>query len=213
MVVTAPLKVTITNFPEGHTEMIRCINNPEDESAGTRLVPLTREIYIERDDFMEVPPKKYYRLSPGGEVRLRYGYLIRCDEVIKNASGEIVELRCSYDPESAGGGSSDGRRVKGVIHWVSASHAVEAEARLYSTLFSKENPDDCGENETFLNYLNPESLVISRVYMEPSLAEAVAGDKFQFERIGYFCKDVDSTGDKPVFNRTVSLKDSWAKQQ
>jgi len=193
--------------------MIRCVNNPEDESAGTREVPLTREIYIERDDFMEIPPKKFHRLSPGAEVRLRYAYLIKCDEVIKDAAGEIVELRCSCDPLSAGGGSSDGRRVKGVIHWVSVPHAVEGEARLYSTLFNKENPDDCAEGETFLDHLNPESLVISKVFMEPSLAAAGVGEAFQFERIGYFCKDADSTDSKHVFNRTVTLKDSWAKQQ
>ncbi|MDR2894214.1 MAG: hypothetical protein LBU97_01990, partial [Alistipes sp.] len=193
--------------------MIRCVNNPEDESAGTRLVPLTREIYIERDDFMEEPPKKFHRLSPGAEVRLRYGYLIKCDEVVKDAADEIVELRCSCDSLSAGGGSSDGRRVKGVIHWVSVPHAVEGEARLYSTLFDKENPDDCAEGETFLDHLNPSSLVVSKIYMEPSLAEAAVGEAFQFERIGYFCKDADSTEAHHVFNRAVTLKDSWAKQQ
>jgi glutaminyl-tRNA synthetase len=213
MAVLNPLKVVITNFDEGKTEMIRCINNPEDESVGTRDVPLTREIYIERDDFMENPPKKYFRLSPGAEVRLRYAYLIRCDEVLKDANGEVIELRCSYDPQSASGGSSDGRKVKGVIHWVSAPTALEGEARLYSTLFSKEDPDNVEEGKTFLDYLNPESLVVSKLFMEPSLAEAVVGDKFQFERIGYFCKDEDSTGEKPVFNRTVTLKDSWAKAQ
>ncbi|MDR2890925.1 MAG: glutamine--tRNA ligase/YqeY domain fusion protein [Alistipes sp.] len=205
-------KEDVKHSVDGCVEMITCVNNPEDESAGTREVPLTREIYIERGDFMEDPPKKYYRLSPGGEVRLRYGYLIRCDEVVRDpATGEIVELRCSYDPESAGGGSSDGRRVKGVIHWVSVPHAVKAEARLYSTLFSKENPDDCSEGETFLSHLNPESLVTTTVYMEPSLASAAVGEKFQFERIGYFCKDADSVDGAPVFNRTVTLKDSFAK--
>jgi glutaminyl-tRNA synthetase len=229
MAVVNPLKVVITNWEDGgdagladtgkpvsggRTEMIRCVNNPEDESAGTREVPLTREIYIERDDFMENPPKGFYRLSPGGEVRLRYAYLIRCDEVVRDAvSGEVVELRCSYDPASAGGGSSDGRRVKGVIHWVSVPTAVEAEVRLYSTLFTKENPDDCGENETFLSFLNPDSLVVSRVMMEPSLASAAVGEAFQFERIGYFCKDADSTPEKAIFNRTVTLKDSWGKLQ
>ncbi len=231
MAVLNPLKVVITNFDKesegianpslfhgeqsgenGCTEMISCVNNPEDENAGSREVPLTREIYIERSDFMEEPPKGFHRLRPGGEVRLRYAYLIKCEEVIKDASGEVVELRCTYDPESAGGGSSDGRRVKGVIHWVSVPHAVEAEARLYSTLFTKENPDNCDEGETFLDHLNPDSLVVSRVYMEPSLASANVGETFQFERIGYFCKDSDSTPDKPVFNRTVTLKDSWAKQ-
>ena len=190
---------------------ISCVNNPEDESAGTREVPLTREIYIERTDFMEEPPKGFHRLRPGGEVRLRYAYLIKCEEVVKDDAGEIVELRCSVDPLSAGGGSSDGRRVKGVIHWVSVPYAVEAEARLYSTLFNKENPDDCAEGETFLDHLNPESLIVSKVYMEPSLASAAVGEAFQFERIGYFCKDATSTLCRPVFNRTVTLKDSWSK--
>lgn len=215
MAVLRPLKVVITNWPKGHTEMIRCVNNPEDESAGTREVPLGREIYIERDDFMEEPPKGYHRLRPGGEVRLRYGYLIRCDEVVRDsATGEITELRCTYDPESGGGGSSDGRRVKGVIHWVSVDSAVEAEVRLYSTLFTREDPNDCVEGETFLDFLNPESLVVSRVFMEPSLASASIGEAFQFERIGYFCKDADSsTAGCAVFNRTVTLKDSWGKSQ
>ena len=219
MAVVNPIKVVITNMEEGHTEMVSCVNNPEDESAGTREVPLTREIYIERDDFMEEPPKGFHRLRPGGEVRLRYAYLIRCDDVVRDAaSGEIVELRCTYDPLSSGGGSSDGRRVKGVIHWVSVPTAVEAEARLYSTLFNKENPEDCSEDETFLSHLNPDSLVVSRVFMEPSLASAEVGEAFQFERIGYFCKDSDSApagmaGGLAGFNRTVTLKDSWAKSQ
>ena len=197
----------------GPVEMITCVNNPEDESAGTREVPLTREIFIERSDFMEEPPKGFHRLRPGGEVRLRYAYLIRCDEVVKNADGEITELRCTLDTESAGGGSSDGRRVKGVIHWVPARLAVRAEARLYSTLFNRENPEDCAEGETFLTHLNPESLTISEVYMEPSLATAITGEAYQFERTGYFSKDPDSTPNHPIFNRTVTLKDSWAKQQ
>ncbi len=227
MAVVNPIKVVITNFDEltaqsntkaemFHGEqsiMVNCVNNPEDENAGTREVPLTREIYIERDDFMEDPPKKFFRLSPGGEVRLRYAYLIKCEDVIKDESDEIVELRCHVDPFSAGGGSSDGRRVKGVIHWVSVPNMVEADARLYSTLFSKENPDDCADGETFLDHLNPESLVETKIYMEPSLVSASAGEIFQFERIGYFCKDADSTPGKPVFNRTVTLKDSWAKQK
>lgn len=211
MAVVDPIKVVLTNFPEDKTETITCVNNPEDESAGTRQVPLTRELYIERDDFMEDPPKKYFRLSPGNEVRLRYAYLIKCEEVIKDADGNVVELRCTYDPESAGGGSSDGRRVKGVIHWVSAPNAAELEVRMYNTLFTKENPDDVAEGETFLDYINPESLVIRKVLCEPSLAEAAAGDKFQFERVGYFCADSDSQPGQPVFNRTVTLKDSWAK--
>ena len=207
MAVLKPLKVTITNYPEDKTEYFTCINNPEDEAAGTRQVPFSREIYIDRDDFMEVPPKKYYRLSPGQEVRLRYSYLIRCEEVVKDENGEIVELRCTYDPQSGGGSSSDGRRVKGVIHWVSARHAVEAEVRLFETLFSVEDPND----DNFMDYLNPTSLVKTTGYLEPSLAEAPLGKTYQFERVGYFCPDTDSTPEKLVFNRTVTLKDSWAK--
>ncbi len=207
MAVLKPLKVTITNYPEDKTEYFTCINNPEDEAAGTRQVPFSREIYIDRDDFMEVPPKKYYRLSPGQEVRLRYSYLIRCEEVVKDENGEIVELRCTYDPQSGGGSSSDGRRVRGVIHWVSARHAVEAEVRLFETLFSVEDPND----DNFMDYLNPTSLVKTTGYLEPSLAEAPVGKTFQFERVGYFCPDTDSTPEKLVFNRTVTLKDSWAK--
>ena len=211
MAVVDPIKVVITNYPEDKTEYFTAINNPEDESAGTRQVPFSREIYIERGDFMENPPKKYYRLAPGTEVRLRYSYLIKCEEVIKDAEGNIVELRCSYDPESGQGSSSDGRRVKGVIHWVSAAHAAEAEVRLYDNLFAKENPDDVEEGKTFLDYLNPESMVVKTAFVEPSLAEAKVGDKFQFERVGYFCTDYDHTTEKPVFNRTVGLRDSWSK--
>jgi len=211
MAVINPLKVVITNYPEGKTELIESVNNPEDAAAGSRAVPFSREVYIEREDFMEDPPKKYYRLMPGGEVRLRYGYLIRCNEVIKNELGEITELRCTCDPESAGGGSSDGRKVKGVIHWVSVPHAVEAELRLFDTLFTKENPDDAEEGKTFLDYLNPDSLVVRKGYLEPSLRNAAVGEQFQFERVGYFCVDSDSSAEKPLFNRTVSLKDSWAK--
>ena len=211
MAVVDPIKVVITNYPEDKTEYFTAINNPEDESAGTRQVPFSREIYIERGDFMENPPKKYYRLAPGTEVRLRYSYLIKCEEVIKDAEGNIVELHCSYDPESGQGSSSDGRRVKGVIHWVSAAHAVEAEVRLYDNLFAKENPDDVEEGKTFLDYLNPESMVVKTAFVEPSLAEAKVGDKFQFERVGYFCADYDHTTEKPVFNRTVGLRDSWSK--
>ena len=213
MAVVNPLKVVITNYPEGKTEEVKCINNPENEEAGTRQVPFSREIYIERDDFMEEPPKKYYRLSPGKEVRLRYSYLIKCEEVIKNNEGEVVELRCTYDPMSGEGSSSDGRKVKGVIHWVSVPHAVKAELRLFDTLFTKENPDDVEEGKTFLDYLNPDSLVVRTGYLEPSLSGAKPGDKFQFERVGYFCMDKDSTPSSPVFNRTVGLKDSWAKMQ
>ncbi len=211
MAVLDPLKVVITNYPEGKEEMFECVNNPEDESAGKREVPFTRELYIERDDFMENPPKKYFRLSPGKEVRLRYSYLIKCDEVINDAEGNIIELRCTYDPDSKHGSSSDGRKVKGVIHWVSAKYAKKAEIRLYNMLFTKENPDDVTEGETFFDYLNPESLVTVEGFLEPSLAEGKPGDKFQFERVGYFCVDTDSSPEKLVFNRTVTLKDSWAK--
>lgn len=211
MAVLNPLKVTITNYPEGKTELFNAVNNPEDESAGSRQVPFCREIYIEQTDFMEEPSKKYYRLAPGTEVRLRYSYLIKCEEVIKDTEGNVVELKCSYDPESGGGSSSDGRRVKGVIHWVSAQHAEEAEIRLYATLFAKENPDDVEEGKTFLDYLNPESVIVQTGYIEPSLQGAATGATFQFERIGYFCADKDSKPHKMVFNRTVGLKDTWAK--
>jgi glutaminyl-tRNA synthetase len=211
MAVLNPVKVVITNYPEGKSEMFECINNPEDESAGKRLVPFSREIYIERDDFMEEPPKKYFRLSPGNEVRLRYSYLIRCEKVVKDDDGNIVELQCTYDPESKGGSSSDGRKVKGVIHWVSAEHAKQAEIRLYNTLFIKENPDDVEEGKTFLDYINPESVIVTTGFIEPSLANAKAGERFQFERVGYFCVDPDSNDEKQIFNRIVTLKDSWAK--
>ncbi len=211
MAVLNPLKVVITNYPEGKTEMIGCINNPENPEAGNRDVPFSREIYIDRDDFMEEPPKKFFRLCPGGEVRLRYGYIIKCEEVVKDASGEIVELRCTYDDQSKGGGSSDGRKVKGVIHWVSAAHAIRAELRLYDNLFTLENPDDVEEGKTFTDYINPDSLVRVNAYLEPALASAAQGEKFQFERVGYFTPDYDSKPDALVFNRTVGLKDSWAK--
>ena len=211
MAVLDPIKVVITNYPEGKTEMFTAVNNPEDAAAGTRQVPFSRELYIERGDFMENPPKKYYRLASGAEVRLRYAYLIKCEEVIKDSEGNIVELRCTYDPQSGEGSSSDGRRVKGVSHWVSVPHAQEAEVRLYSTLFTKEDPNDIEEGKTFLDYLNPESMVIGRAFIEPALQNAQSGDKFQFERIGYFCVDPDSKPGKMVFNRTVSLKDTWAK--
>ena len=211
MAVLNPLKVVVTNYEEGKTEEFECINNPENPDAGTRKVPFSKVLYIDRDDFMENPPKKYYRLSPGTEVRLRYSYLIKCEEVVKDAEGNITELHCTYDPQSGNGSSSDGRRVKGVIHWVSAQHAVEAEIRLFDTLFTKEDPNDVEEGQTYLDNLNPASMVKTTGYLEPSLKEAKAGDKFQFERVGYFCVDTDSTPEHPVFNRTVTLKDSWAK--
>ena len=209
--VLNPVKLIITNYPENKVEYLETENNPEDPEAGTHQIPFTRELYIERDDFMENPPKKYYRLSPGGEVRLRYAYLIRCDEVIKDADGKVVELRCTYDPMSKGGRSSDGRKVKGVIHWVSARHAVPAEVRLFDRLFVKEDMNDIEEGKTFEDYLNPDSLKTVTGYLEPSLNEAAEGDTFQFERLGYFCVDRDSTAAGKVFNRTVTLKDSWAK--
>ncbi len=211
MAVLNPLKVVITNYPEGQTEYLEAINNPEDPSAGTRKVSFSREIYIEKDDFMENPPKKYFRLQPGGEVRLRWAYFIKCEEIIKDENGEIVELRCTYDPLSKGGQSPDGRKVKGTIHWVNANDCIEAELRLYDRLFTKEDMDDLAEDETYTNYLNPESLVIVNAKLEKTLSSAKQGDTFQFERKGYFCVDKDSTPEKLVFNRTVTLKDSWAK--
>lgn len=213
MAVIDPLKVVITDYPEGKSECFEAVNNPEDETVGKRSVPFGREIYIERADFMEVPPKGYYRLSVGFEVRLRYSYLIKCQEVVKDTEGNIVELHCTHDPLSGGGSSSDGRRVKGVIHWVSAADAVKAEVRLYDNLFAKESPDDVEEGKTFLDYLNPDSLVVKTAYCEPSLLSAKVGDKFQFERVGYFCVDPDTTSNNLVFNRTVTLKDTWAKLQ
>ena len=212
MGIMNPLKVTIVNYPEGQVEWMDAINNPEDESKGTRKVPISREIYIEREDFMENPPKKYFRLSPGTEVRLRYAYFITCQEVIKDpVTGEITELKCSYDPASRGGNSPDGRKVKGTIHWVSVQHAIKAEARLYDRLFVNENPEDCIDGKDYIGNLNPDSLKIQNCYVEPSLKEAKKLDKFQFERIGYFSVDYDSKPDHVVFNRTVTLKDSWTK--
>ncbi len=211
MAVVNPIKVVITNFDDSETEMFDCINNPEDETAGRRLVPFSNVIYIDRDDFMEEPMKKYFRLSPGKEVRLRYAYLIKCNEVIKDESGEIVELHCTYDPESKNGSSSDGRKVKGVIHWVAAKSAIEADVRLFDNLFLNENADDVEEGKTFMDYVNPDSMIVKRAFIEPSLASSKIGDSFQFERVGYFTLDKDTTSDNLVFNRTVGLKDSWAK--
>ena len=206
--VLRPLKVVIDNYPEGQVEDVTATNNPEDASAGTRPVLFSRELYIEREDFMEAPPKKFFRLAPGTEVRLRYAYILKCERVVKDASGEITELRCTIDPESLSGATS-GRRVKGTIHWVSAAHARDAEVRLYDRLFRSEDPDADGDA---LADLNPESLeVLHRCKVEAALADAAAGTRFQFERQGYFCVDPDSTADAPVFNRTVTLKDSWAK--
>lgn len=211
MVVLKPLKVVIENYPEDQIEDLSAVNNPEDESAGSRQVPFGREIYIDRDDFMEVPVKKYFRLSPGNEVRLRYGYIIKCESVVKNESGEIVELRCSYDADTLGKQPTD-RKVKGVIHWVSANHALDAEIRLYDRLFSVENPDKVEEGEDFRSHINPDSLqVLENAKLEPSLKDAKAGERFQFERVGYFCVDPDTTSSRLVFNRITSLRDTWAK--
>ena len=212
MAVLNPLKVIITNFPEGHVEELQAINNPEDPSAGTRTIYFTKELYIEREDFMEEPPKKFFRLAPGVEVRMRYGFFIRCTDVIKDAEGNILELHCTYDPATSGGNSPDGRKVKGTIHWASVSHAIEAEVRLFERLFLNENPEDVAEGESFIDNMNPESLtVISKAYVEPSLATTQPLDRFQFERLGYFCTDYDSKKGKLVFNRIATLKDSWAK--
>ena len=212
MAVLNPLRVVISNWEEGKVEMRKAVNNPEDPKAGMRDVPFSREIYIDRDDFMENPPKKYFRLSPGSEVRLRYSYLIKCEEVVKDAEGNVVELRCTYDPMSGEGSSSDGRRVKGVIHWVSAPHAVKAEVRLFNPLFRTEDPfDTSAGQESWEDNLNPDSMVKVTGYLEPSLKDAPIGHTYQFERVGYFCPDTDTTAGHPVFNRTVTLKDSWAK--
>ncbi len=213
MGVLNPLKVVITNHPEEEVDYMEAINNPEDESMGTRQVPFTKELYIERDDFMEDPPRKFFRLAPGREVRLRYGYFITCNDVIKDENGEIVELHCTYDPASRGGNSPDGRKVKATLHWVSATHSVKAEVRLYDRLFSDADPLVHKEQD-FKDFMNPDSLkVLSECYIEPFVKDAKPLEKFQFERLGYFCTDKESTADKLVFNRTVPLRDSWAKQQ
>jgi len=212
MAVMNPLKVVIENYPEDKTEMLEFVNNPEDESAGKRLVPFSREIYIEKTDFMEEPPRKFFRLKPGGEVRLRYAYFIKCTDVIKDENGEIIELRCTYDPASKGGNSPDGRKVRGTIHWVSAADAADVEVRLYDKLFLNENPNKAEEGKTFLDNINPDSLAIIRAKVEPMLQDAKSGERFQFERTGYFCVDTKySEQGKPVFNRTVTLRDSWKK--
>ncbi len=212
MAVLRPLKVVIDNYPEGQVEQMDAVNNPEDASAGTRKVPFSKVLYIEQDDFREVPPPKFHRLFVGNEVRLRYGYLVRCIGVVKNDKGEVVEVHCTYDPATRGGNTPDGRKVKSTIHWVSAEHAVNAEVRIYDNLFSKENPGDVPEGKDFTANLNPNSLeIISDAKLEPSLADAPVLSRYQFERLGYFCVDKDSKPGKPVFNRTVALKDTWAK--
>ncbi len=211
MAVIDPIKVVLTNYPEGQTEEMDVINNPEDPDAGTRKVPFARELYIERDDFREDPPPKFFRLAPGREVRLRNAYFIKCEEVVKDASGEIVELRCTYDPETRGGDAPDGRKVKGTLHWVAAHEALEADARLYNHLFTKPNPDEVDEGKDWFANINPESVVRTTCYVEPSVRGAAPGTRYQFERLGYFCVDRDSTPERLVFNRTVTLRDSWSK--
>ncbi len=209
MAVLRPFKVVIDNYPEGQVEEMDAVNNPEDPSAGTRKVPFSKVLYIEQDDFRETPPPKYYRLYPGNEVRLRYAYFIKCTHVVKNDAGEVIEVHATYDPSTRGGDAPDGRKVKSTIHWVSAAHAKEAEIRMYDRLFTKEDPEE-GE-EGFLGCLNPDSLTVLTGYVEPHLSAPKAGDRFQFERQGYFCADLDTAPDKPVFNLTVTLKDTWAK--
>jgi glutaminyl-tRNA synthetase len=213
MAVLRPLKVVIDNYPESQIEEMDAVNNPEDPSAGTRKVPFSRVLYIEQDDFREDPPKQYYRLSPGREVRLRYGYFVTCTSVVKNEQGEVVEVHCTYDPQTRGGNSPpDGRKVKSTIHWVSAAHAIDAEVRIYDNLFMKEDPNHTEAGQDFTANLNPKSLeILSNAKVEPCLANAEVGSRYQFERLGYFCVDPDSAPGKLVFNRTVALKDTWAK--
>ncbi len=214
MGVLDPLPVVITNYPEGETEWVEAVNNPEDESAGSRTVPFSRNLLIERDDFMEDPPRKFFRLAPGREVRLRWGYFIRCEEVVKNDRGEVVALHCTYDPETRGGYAPDGRKVRGTIHWVSADHAVPAEVRLYDRLFNVEDPYDAPEGQDFMANLSSNSLsVLNEAQLEPSVRELGIGQTVQFERKGYFCLDPDSAADRLVFNRTITLRDTWARIQ
>jgi len=209
MAVLNPLKVVIENYPEGQVEMMTAVNNPGNPDAGTREVPFSREIYIEAEDFMEDPPRKFFRMGPGREVRLRFAYFITCTDFVKDDAGNVIELRCTYDPETRGGDSPDGRKVKGTIHWVSAEHAATAEVRVYEPLFTSETP---GADGDFLDDINPDSLkVVSQARVEPALLDAKTGEPIQFERQGYFCADPDSTAGKPVFNRTVALRDSYAK--
>jgi len=211
MGVLRPLRVVIDNFPEGAVDELDAVNNPEDTAAGSRKVPFSRVLYIEQDDFMEEPPPKFFRLAPGREVRLRWAYFITCTGVVKAPDGRVIEIRCTYDPATRGGDAPDGRKVKGTIHWVSAAHALRCEARLYDRLFTAEDPNDVAEGDSFLKHLNPNSLESVECFVEPSLARAGVGDRVQFERVGYFCIDPDSTSERFVFNRTVTLRDSWAK--
>jgi len=209
LVVLHPLKVVLTNYPEGKVEELEAINNPEDENAGRRKVPLSRELFIDAADFMETPPPKYFRLKPGGEVRLKYAYIIKCEEVVKNSSGNVTELHCTVDLDSKSGGATSNRKVKGTIHWVSATHADDAEVRLYDRLFTAAEPDASGD---FKSFINPHSLEVVTAKCEPALADATPEKRYQFERLGYFTLDPDSTAMKQVWNRTVTLKDTWAKE-
>jgi glutaminyl-tRNA synthetase len=210
LAVLRPIKIVLTNYPEGKNEELDAINNPEDPDAGTRKIPFNRQLYIESDDFMETPPSKYFRLRPGGEVRLKYAYIIKCDEVLKDEAGKVIELRCTVDIDSKSGGPTAGRKVKGTIHWVSAAQAVDAEVRLYDRLFSVPEPDASGD---FKSFINPNSLEVVTAKCEPALAKARPEERYQFERLGYFALDPDSTGEKQVWNRTITLRDTWAKAQ
>jgi glutaminyl-tRNA synthetase len=212
MAVLRPLRLVIDNYPEGQVDQMDAVNNPEDESKGSRKVPFSRVLYIEQDDFREDPPKQYFRLAPGREVRLRYGYFVTCTSVMKDANGQVTQIHCTYDPATRGGNAPDGRKVKSTIHWVSAEHAIDAEVRLYDTLFTREDPNQVDEGQEFTANLNPQSLeVVNGAKLEPSLRGAAAGSSFQFERLGYFSVDPDTKPDKLVFNRTVALRDAWAK--
>jgi glutaminyl-tRNA synthetase len=209
LAVLRPIKIVLTNYPEGKIEELDAINNPEDPNAGTRKLPFSRELYIESDDFMERPPPKYFRLRPGGEVRLKYAYIIKCNEVVKDEAGEVIELRCTVDLDSKSGGPTAGRKVKGTIHWVSAAQAIDAEVRLYDRLFSVPEPDATGD---FKSFINPNSLEVVTAKCEPALASARPEERYQFERLGYFALDPDSTREKQVWNRTITLRDPWAKE-
>jgi len=209
LAVLRPIKIVLTNYPEGKIEELDAINNPENPNAGTRKIPLSRELYIESDDFMETPPPKYFRLRPGGEVRLKYAYIIKCNEVLKDEAGKVIELRCTVDLDSKSGGPTAGRKVKGTIHWVSAAQAIDAEVRLYDRLFSVPEPDATGD---FKSFINPHSLDVVTAKCEPALASADPAERYQFERLGYFALDPDSTREKQVWNRTITLRDTWAKE-
>jgi len=213
LAVINPVKLVIDNFPEDKVEELEAVNNPEDSNAGTRKIQFSKTLYIEQEDFLENPTAKFFRMTPGGEVRLKYAYIVKCTGLVKDKSGEIKEIHCDYLPETRSGMPDSSRKVKGTIHWVSAKHALSAEARLYEQLFVKENPEDIEEGKDFKENMNLNSLQINTCFIEPSLKEAKAGEKYQFERLGYFCVDKDSTNDKIIFNRTVTLKDSWAKKQ